>query len=908
VKPLFAAFRKRRGADRKLFQTPLHRHNNSPRNPQGQLSKAARACAYKLRDPSPISRPPRILTKLVSLIARTLENPSLLGDLEEEYRTVARWRGSRRARLWYLGHLVASLPAFAKSLIMWRIVMIKNYLKVAMRNIVRHKGYAFLNIAGLALGLAGAILISLWVLDELSFNRFHENADSLYRVEFDQDYSGKLFHVGVTPLPLAPALKEAVPEIVDAARYFRVGEFLVRVGDSAFYEDNARVADPSFLRMFTFPALEGDPVAALSGPDSIVLTESAARRYFGGAPAFGRTVNINNQRDVVVRAIIRDGPANSDLRFNVLIPYAYLTSRGPFEESWTSNSIQTFVLLRPGLDPPAIAAKIQGVVGRHRPVEDVAFSLQPLADLHLRSHMGFEAPGGAARYVSIFSMAAAIVLLIACINFMNLATARSSRRALEVGLRKVVGARRSQVIGQFFGESVLFAALALVLAAGLVAALLPAFNGLTGKSIGFGRMLGRPILPGLAALTLLTGILAGTYPAVVLSSLRPVTVLKGLVRAGLRSAAFRKALVVAQFAASAGLIIGTAVVFRQIDFMRGQAPGFDREHVVALQLHGDIVKSYEPFKRTLLRNPRVLGVTLSTEKPSLIGSNSDSVDWEGKDPNWSLSTNMLFVDLNFPEATGIPVVAGRGFTGAEPSAEQPEFLINETLARLIGADPVVGIRFSYGGPQGKVVGVLKDFHFDSLQSKIEPLVVLRGRQDYFRYILVRLDKSDVREGMKALEAAWKEVIPNYPFQYTFLDQDFNDMYRTEQRMGGVLRAFAAFAVLIACLGLFGLAAYAAERRTKEIGIRKILGATTPEIVALLCREFLLLIALANLIAAPVAYILMKNWLGRYAYRTELGVTLFAGVLVASLAAGLVTVIFQALRAASANPSTSLRYE
>jgi putative ABC transport system permease protein len=862
------------------------------------------------RDSWPDSRPPRLLARLVSLIARTLESPSLLGDLEEEFRSIARRHGSRRARLWYLGHFAASLPAFARTLVVWRIVMVKNYLKVAIRNLVRHKGYAFLNITGLAVGLAGVLLITLWVLDELSFNRFHANVDSLYRVEFDQDYSGRLFHVPVTPLPLAPALKEALPEIANVTRYFRVGEFLVRVGERAFYEDDARVADPSFLQMFTFPAVAGDPVAALSKPDSIVLTQSAARRYFGGEPALGRTVNINNKRDVIVRAVLRDTPGNSDLRFNVLIPYTYLTARGPFEESWNSNSIITFALLRPGADTRAVASKVQGVVARHKSVEDVTFSLQPLTDLHLHSHFGFEGPGGAARYVPIFSIAAAVVLLIACVNFMNLATARASRRALEVGLRKVVGARRSQLVGQFFGESVLFAALALVLASGLVAALLPAFNGLTGKSIAFGRMLGRPILPGLAALTLLTGILSGIYPAVVLSSFRPVTVLKGLVRAGLRSAAFRKALVVAQFAASAGLIIGTTVVFRQIDFMRGRQPGFDREHVVALQLRGDIVKSYEPFKKTLLENPRILGVTLSTEKPSLVGSNSDSADWEGKDPNWKLSTNTIYVDQDFPEATGIPLVAGRDFTDAEPSADHPEFLVNETLARLIGTNPVVGTRFSYGGPQGKIVGVLKDFHFDSLQSKIEPLVVRRGRQGqgYFGFILVRLDKTDIREGMKVLEEAWKNVIPNYPFQYTFLDQDFNDMYRAEQRMGGVLRAFAAFAVLVACLGLFGLAAYAAEKRTKEIGIRKILGATTPEVVALLCREFLILIALANLIAAPVSYVLMRNWLGRYAYRTGLGVPLFVGVLAASLAVGLLMVVVQAVRAAFADPAQSLRYE
>jgi putative ABC transport system permease protein len=851
--------------------------------------------------------PPQTILRFIALVARTLENVSLLGDLEEEYRAIARWKGRRRADLWLLGHVATSLPAFIGLIFIWRIVMIKNYLKVTLRNLVRHKGYSFLNIAGLALGLTGAILISLWVLDETSFNRFHENAQSLYRVEFDQDYSGKLFRVGVTPHPLAPALKESLPEIADATRYFRIGEFLVRVGDKVFYEDKASVVDPSFFRMFTFPAVEGDPVAALSAPDSLILTESAAKRYFGDAPAFGKAVNINNTRDAIVRAVIRDVPANSDLRFDVLIPYAYLISRG-FEQVWTNNSILTFIELGPEQNPSAVSSKIQEVVSRHKPVEALTFSLRPLVDIHLKSHFGFDEPGGAARYISIFSIAAAIVLLIACINFMNLATARSSRRAREVGLRKVVGARRGQIVAQFFGESVLFAWLALALASGLVAALLPAFNRLAGKTIGFGTMLRWPVLPGLAILASLTGILAGVYPALVLSSFRPVRVLKGLVRSGIRSNAFRKVLVVAQFAASVGLIIGTAVVFRQVDFMRSKSPGFDREHVVALQIRGDIIKSYQPLKKALLQNPRILGVTAVTEKPTEIGSNTDGVDWEGKDPNWSLSTNMLYVDPDFPQTIDVSLVDGRSFAAVEPPAEEPEFVINETLARLIGRVPVVGTRFSYGGPQGKVVGVLRDFHFDSLQSNIEPLVVLRGRDDYYRYILVRLAAADIRGGMAVLETAWNKIVPNYPFEYSFLDEDFNDMYGAEERMGGILSAFAAFAVLIACLGLFGLAAYAAERRTKEIGIRKILGASIPEVVLLLCREFLVLIGLANLIAAPVTFVLMRNWLGRYAYRTEMGVVLFAGVLVVSIAAGVLTVMFQAIRAASANPVKSIRYE
>jgi putative ABC transport system permease protein len=854
------------------------------------------------------SHPPRMASRLFAWIARTLENDSLQGDLEEEYQSLAGRRGSRQAGLWYWAHLAASLPVLARTFLVWRIVMIRNYLKVTLRNLVRHKGYAFLNIAGLALGMAGAILISLWVRDELDYNRFHRKFDSLYRVEFDQDYSGKLFHVPVTPLPLAPALKESIPEIVDAARYLRIGEFLVRAGDKAFYEDNARVVDPSFLRMFTFPALEGDPIAALSAPDSIVLTERAARRYFGGGPAWGRTIQLNNQRDVVVRAVIQDTPANSDLDFDVLIPYAYLTARGLLTESWDSNSIITFVELGPGHDPSTVVSKIEEVVGRHKKLDDLTFSLQPLADFHLRSYFGFEAPGGPERYVSLFSIAAAIVLLIACVNFMNLATARSSRRAREVGLRKVVGARRSQVIGQFFGESIAFAGLALLAALGLAAALLPAFDKLTGKSLGFAALWCWPVLPGLAALAVVTGILAGVYPALVLSSFRPTQALKSGLGAGHRKAVFRRVLVTAQFAASVGLIVATVVVFRQVDFMRRQPPGFDREHVVAIQVRGDNIKSFPALKKSLLQSPRVLGVTASTEKPSLIGSNSDGVDWEGKDPNWSLSTNMLYVGLDFPATIGAPIIAGRDFKPLDRPSEQPEFLVNETLARLMDKESAVGTRFSYGGPQGRVVGVLKDFHFDSFKARIEPLVVLRGRDEYFRFILARLDGADLARGLRDLKAAWEATFPNYPLQYSFLDADFNDMYTAERRMGGVLRAFAAFAVLIACLGLFGLAAYAAERRTKEIGIRKVLGASVPGVVALLCREFLLLISLANIVAAPLIYVLMRDWLSRYAYRTGLGAHLFAVVFVFSLAVGLLTVLLQALRAAAANPVRSLRYE
>ncbi len=851
--------------------------------------------------------PPRSAAAVVGGIVGTLENSSLIGDLEEEYRSIARLKGRRRADIWYWGQIIASLPAVFKISLVWSMVMLKNYFKITLRNIMKHKGYAFLNIAGLALGLAGAILISLWVLDETSYDTFHEKGSSLYRVEFDQNYSGKFFHVVVTPYPLAPAINEALPEVVNATRYFRVGEFLVKAGDKVFYEDRGRVVDPSFFQMFTFPVVEGDVFAALSAPDSLVLTESAAARYFGEENPLGKTVNINNRKDVVVGAVIEDPPDNSDFRLEVLIPYAYILASG-FEEVWTYNAIVTFVELAPGHDPEAVAPNIQGIVESHMDqIGDVTFSLLPVRDLHLESYFGFEKPGGAARYVRIFSIAAAIVLLIACINFMNLATARSSRRAREVGLRKVVGARRGQVIAQFFGESVVFSFLALFFASGLVVLFLPVFNRLAGKDIGANALVSWPILPGLGILAILVGLLAGSYPALVLSSFRPVRVLKGLVRGETRGAAFRRILVVAQFAASVGLIIGTAVVYRQVDFMRGWSPGFDKDQVVSIPIKGQIGESFRALKTSLLQDSRILEVTAATNKPSAIGSNSDGVDWEGKDPAWELSTNFTSVDADYPETIGVPLVEGRGYIPGSMPAE-PEFVINETLARLIADGPVVGTPFSYGGPRGRIIGVVEDFHFDSLRAEIEPLVILRGSEDSFRFILVRLDSKNIREGLDVLSTTWERILPDYPLEYAFLNTDFDEMYRAEERMGGVLRAFAAFAVIIACLGLFGLAAFAAEQRTKEIGIRKVLGASVPEVIALLCREFLLLIGLANLIAAPASLFIMKDWLARFAYRTGVDVLLFLGIFVLSLAIGLLTVVSQAFRAASVNPAKSLRYE
>ncbi len=785
--------------------------------------------------------------------------------------------------------------------------MIKNYIVVTLRNIFKHKGYAFINIAGLAIGMACCLLISIWVLDELSYDRFHENAPTLYRVEENQHYSGRIYHVTVTPYPLGPAIKDETAGIKDAARVVWAGGQLLRYQDKAFFESNIRAVDPSFLRMFTFPLLKGDKDTALDAPHSLVISEEIAQKYFSEEDPMGKVITVNNTIEFTVTGVLQKVPHNSHLQFDMLAPYAFLEKAGRTDQSFGSNSIFTLVQLEEGVTLAEVNEKIFGFIRTRVPQSATDLELMPYTRIHLHQHFGFEKTMGAAGYVYIFSIIAFFVLIIACINFMNLATARSANRAKEVGLRKVVGALRSHLIRQFYGESVIFATIALVLAAAIVTLLLPAFSSLADKELSWNVSGIGAILIGLVGITLFTGIVAGSYPALFLSSFQPVKVLRGSIKSGAGATNFRRVLVVFQFTLSLLLIIGTTVVFKQLSYMQTRKLGWDKEHLIYIPLRADIKQSYQALKEELVRDQHVLGVTGSSHIPSNIGSNSGGSSWEGKDPEQAVLIGFSSVDFDYIETLKIEMKEGRAFSREHQSDLSKSFIVNEEVAELMGKESVVGERFSFVGVDGQIVGVMKNFHFQSVREVIEPLAIVVV-PDRLQYMLIRLAPGDITASLQAVENTWERVIPDYPFDYRFMDEDFDRMYRAESRIGTLLNYFTVLAVLIACLGLFGLASFTAEQRTKEIGIRKVLGASVSQVTYLLCREFFLLVLLANILAWPLAYIGMKSWLENYAYRTGLGWMIFVAAMALALLVALASVSFQALRAAVTNPAKALKYE
>ncbi len=813
--------------------------------------------------------------------------------------------------------------------------MFKNYLKIALRNLWKHKGYSFINIAGLAAGIACALFILLWVQDETSFDRFHAKAKSIYRVEQDQPTANGAFHVYVSATALGPAAKAEIPEIKEAVRVVRTDTLLVRHGDKVFYENRVAAVDPQFFRVFSFPVVQGKADAALVKPGSLVMTQEAAQKYFGGADPVGKPVIINNRHAFTVTAVMKKAPDNSTLRYDMLIPFEFLKTLGGFySEGWGSNWLLTWVELGETSDPAAVADKITRLalentlrqyrgtpenwkriqadpqqLKQYNSYQGPTFSLMPLVDIRLHGYFGFGRSNQGVAYLYIFSAVALFVLLIACINFMNLATARSANRAREVGLRKVVGGTRSSLAGQFFGESVLTALVAGLLALLVVVVLLPAFNGLSGKTLPLASVLSPMFLAGMALVVLMTGVVAGIYPALFLSALRPVRVLKGTVAGGARGAMFRKALVVLQFGLSVFLLVGMGVVARQLDHMRTKKLGYEKDQLIYLPLRGETQKSYAALKDRLLKDSRIQGVTATQQEPTYISSNSGGADWDGKSPEQRILIGFTLVDFDYTETMKIDLVAGRPFSRTFGTDAGKNFLVNEEVPKAMGLDPAsaVGKRFSFVGVDGTIVGVMKNYHYQSVRVPIEPFVVTIDPES-INFAIVRLKAGEVPASLQAVQRAWETVNQAYPFEFRFFDQDFDVMYRADARMGSILRVFSVLAIFIACLGLFGLASFTAEQRTKEIGVRKVLGASAPGIAVLLAKEFVRWVLVANLLAWPVAYLVMKKWLQGFASRVELAWWLFAAAGAGALLLALFTVSFQAIRAARSNPIDALKYE
>jgi len=801
-------------------------------------------------------------------------------------------------------------------------MLLTSYLKIAWRNILRHKGYAALNVCGLGLGMACCLLITLWVIDEFSYDRFHEKADQLHMVIQDQYYNGEPYRVSATPHPMAAALEAEIPEVLKASRYIRTPTLLFRFDEHVFFEDNIRAVDPSFLHMFSFPLIKGDVTSAFDHENSLVISASAAKKYFGDKNAVGQAITINNTHRFLVTGVYQDAPPNSSFDFDFLISYSFLELLGRDLTSWTWNSPATFVEVHSLANIDEVGKKITEIRYRHAAEElqgdqesltlltdqsPSVFAIMPLTEFHLFSSFGFNRSMGAIQYVYIFSAIALFVLLIACINFMNLSTARSANRAREVGLRKVAGATRPQLIAQFYGESMLLSCAALSLGIILAFLLLPTFNDLSGKQISGHAFVDWHFILGMLAIALITGAVSGSYPAIFLSRFQPVAVFRGTLGSGAKGRKFRRALVLIQFSLSVALIICTGVVTMQLHFLQNKKLGYDKHNLVYTPLRGDTTDSFSSLKTELEKDPRILSVSGTRHRPTSIGSNSSGANWDGKNPENDILISFNAVNFDFVETMKIEITEGRSFSRKFGHDENHAFLINETLANLMNQGSPVNKPFSFLGIDGIVVGVMKDFHYSSARNAIEPLALYLAPDQIF-HAVVRLDPENTKDSLAYFEETWNQINPGFPFDYQFVDEEFAQMYRAEERMSDMLQKFSILAVLIACLGLFGLASFTCEQRTKEIGVRKVLGASIPNIVVMLSKEYTRWVLIANLIAWPITYYIAVKWLESFPYRIGISIALFVLTGLLTLAVAWITVAFQSIKAALNNPADSMRYE
>ncbi len=777
--------------------------------------------------------------------------------------------------------------------------MLKYYLLIAFRNVIRYKAFTAINILGLSIGLACSMLIYIWVKDELSFDRYHENAENIYRIYEKQFYSGgETFMVFATPEPLARALKQDIPGIVNATRLNLFWEtLLVKYGDKVFNETRGYAADQEALEMFTYPFIYGDKNTALTEPYSIVLTRSMAEKYFGDENPAGKSLNVNNKYELTVTGVMEDVPLNSHVRWEFLVPFEFMLEVWQYPDNlWSSNSFRTYIQLGPGTSAAEVEKKIKDYIQKHHKT-DIELYLQPLVKTHLYSIVG----GGPIQYVNIFTIIAIFILFIACINFMNLATARSARRAKEVGIRKVSGATRSKLIGQFYGESILLTLISVVIAIILVKIFIGPFNNLSAKELEF-RFFSPAILAAMCLIILITALFAGSYPAYFLSSFKASDVIKGTYHVG--SSVFRKILVIAQFTISIALIICTMVIYKQTRALEQKDLGFDKQNLIYFPLRD--FTNFTALKEDLLKYPGIENVTATNRVPVSMTNSSWRYTWEGKDPSLEILFQQIYVDFGYIETFQMKLEEGRSFS-QQFATDSVNYIINEEAARRMGIGSPVGKVLQYGEEQGQIIGIVKNFNLHHLSRAIDPVVLEIG-PDHFTEIVIRIKPEDQDKTIREIENIWENHFNGEPFEYQFLDEELNQLYRPEQRMGVIFNLFSLLAILISCMGLFGMASFMTEQRTKEIGIRKTYGSSLLNIFLLINGSFIRLILLANLIAWPVAWFTMHKWLENYSYRTPVPWWSFPLAAVISIFIGFITVTYQSLRAASTNPADTIRYE
>ncbi len=849
----------------------------------------------------------------------------LSGDFNEIYSSLYDEKGQKWADFWYWCQLIQSLPQIISNSIYWSFVMFKNYLIVTLRNLRKHKGYSFINIAGLAVGMASFLLILLFVQYEFSYESHHKKADRIYRVNVEQHRPGGVFRAMSSPVPLAPSLSSELPEVVQFTRFLSYSNRLVSFDDKQFYESEVYFVDPGVLEMFDFPFVSGNIETALEDKNFVIITQDIAVKYFGREDPIGKSLVIDGDLPLTVTGVIRNHPKSTNMNPNILISFRTVESLASpsFFTNWISQQLVSYILLPEDHSVQDMEEKIGIVFSQYQGPQDVrVLKLEQFKKMHLYSRVSDTKD---IKTIYIFLAVGLLIILTACINFMNLSTARSASRAKEVRMRKVVGATRRQLIKQFMGETLIFSVISVVFASLLVYISLPMLNSLTGQSIQFSDIGRTGILLGLFGIVLLVGLLSGSYPALFLSGFKPALVLKGTLRTGMKGSMFRKILVVSQFSISIFLIACTLIFGKQLHFMRNKDLGFKKDQIVVLRNNNsEIQMDIQPLREALLQNPQIRGVAQSNQLPSSIGMYND-VTWEGAQDEERIELIFNEIDYNFLDTYEIELLQGRNFSKEFPTdsrfARQEgrnlenagSVLLNEEAVRRFGWDDPVGktVVQTYGKTRlyFKVIGVINDFHFTTLRNPIVPMNFFL-REGGFRLISIKIQTEDVSKTLGYIEETWKKFAPQSPFNSFFLDTVFEQRYQSEERLRKLFVYFSGLAIFIGCLGLFGLASFESEQRTKEIGIRKILGASDSLIIVLLSKEFTRLVLVASVIALPLAYLAMRLWLGGFAYRININnhIVLFLGAAFAAVVISWVTVSVQAVKAARSNPVDSLRYE
>ena len=852
-------------------------------------------------------KPPRTATCILRWFLPPKDIGYLLGDYEESFQRKLEEKSALRASLWYWKQVMHTAPAYFFESFYWRMIMLKNYLIIAFRTIQRHKGYSFISIASLALGLACCFLISGLIIYELSYDNFHENSANIYRVNRDVSEYGRQYYVSMTPYQLMQGLLDEYPEITHATREKTIGVSLVSNKKNSFYVRKLKIVDNAFFQMFNFPFIKGDKMTALTEPYSIVITKEMAEKFFLGEDPIGKLLIINNEHHFLVTGVIENIPPNSSFQFDMAVsfkpPFDY-----PRPDNWASVSLTTYIQLNPEASVDEFTRKIRDFIQirMDKNIEkQVRLFLEPFEDIRLSQYA--DSPR---QTLYLYSLCAFVILLIACINFINLSTARSSGRAKEIGIRKVVGAFRRNVASQFFGESFLVSFLSLFAALALAGLLLPVFTRFVNMDTAgftFFSLMKPAVILAMIGVTVFTGFAAGGYPAVRLSGYKPVKILKGDFNRESRGFVLRKILVVAQFSFSIFLIIGTVIIFNQIFFLKNKETGYNKEQIVTIRLRRGSEKIYPQFKNQLLMDSKIQGVSGMEAQLPFFGWRTPDSHWEGKDPDDHGDICFNHIDYDFLETLDIELVEGRQFS-RDFSTDANSFIVNETLANLMGTASVIGKRLMINEQTGPIIGVMKDFIFNHPDlEEVQPLAFMLGPEKV-SFVIIKIQEGEIAGTLDLIEKTWKDLVPMFPFIYSFLDSDFDQSFRAAERLGRLSTTSTAISIVIACLGLLGLAAYTAQQRTKEVGIRKVLGASASRIVLMLSCEFIKWVMIANIIAWPVAYFVMSRWLQNFAYRTSIGFWIFVLSAFLSLVLAVLTVSFQAFKAGTVNPVDSLRYE